>query len=156
MSLIHRETIDLVATTEQIRRFIMTPARILDYYPMGLDGGILEPEQAIWCQSQMGASLLEVLPKQSNDNVVVIKVTTAIGLAAPFTRERIESAAAFTMVEDWVLEPNESSTTLTKAWRDIKMIGEFNFPIADGLIKNAKQESAALVEGWNRAAREER
>ena len=154
MSIVHRETTELEANAAQIRDFIMTPERILDYYPMGLDGGVLEPGKAIWCQSEMGASLLEVITEESNEDIVVIKVTTAIGLKPPFTRANIEGAAAFTMMEDWELKANDSGTTLIKSWRDINMIGDFNFPIADGLADNAKHETAALVEGWNRAARE--
>ena len=153
MSIAHQETIELQATPAQVRQFIMTPERILDYYPLGLEGGEFEPGRAYWCSSEMGVSLLEMLPNQCSDDLVVIKVTTAIGLEAPFTRESIEAAAAFTMIEDWALTSAGSGTTLLKTWRDIEMAEGFDFPIADGLVENAKHETDALVEGWNRAAR---
>ncbi len=34
---VHREVMELRATPAQVREFIMTPERILDYYPAPLD-----------------------------------------------------------------------------------------------------------------------
>ena len=83
---------------------------------------------------------------------MILKVTTAIGLEAPYTRERIEANATFTMVEDWALEANGSGTTLTKSWRDVAANGPEPFPLADAVREGAVHESAQLVASWNAAA----
>ena len=152
--IIHTEVMELRATPDQVRAFIMTPDRILDYYPDAVDGGVLEPGRAIYCRGAMGVSLLELIEPECKDDLVVIKVTTAIGLEAPYTRERIESQTTFTMIEDWALAPNRSGTTLTKTWRDVVANGEPPFPLEDAVRQGAIHESAALVRGWNQAAQE--
>jgi hypothetical protein len=97
-NIVHTETLALQATPAQVKTFIMTPERILDYFPQPVDGGVLEPGKAIFCRGEMGASMLEVVESESSDDCVVVKVTTALGLEAPYTRERIEAGATFTMV----------------------------------------------------------
>ena len=116
-NIIHTEVLELQATPAQVREFIVTPERILDYYPMGVEGGVLEPGRAIWCRGEAGVSLLERIEAESSDDLVVLLVTTAIGLEPPYTRERIEGNVTFTMVEDWALAASASGTTLTKTWR---------------------------------------
>lgn len=148
----HSEVIEVRATPAQMREFILTPDRILDYYPMGVEGGVLEPGRAIWCRGQGGVSLLELLPDETTDRCVVIKVTTAFGLEAPYTRERIEAGANFSMVEDWDLEPTEAGTRLTKTWRAVETMGELPFPLEDTLRSSAAAETEALVKGWEAAA----
>lgn len=152
MSLVHTEVMQLNATPEQVRGFIMTPDRILDYFPQPVEGGVLEPGRAIWCRGEMGVSMLEVVDAETTDDVVVVKVSTAFGLEAPFTRERIEENTVFTMVEDWALEAKDGGTQLTKSWRDVQSKGPEPFPIADAVKEGAIHESAQLVEGWNAAA----
>ena len=152
MSLVHTEVMQLKATPEQVRAFIMTPDRILDYFPQPVEGGVLEPGRAIWCRGEMGVSMLEVVDAETTDDVVVVKVSTAFGLEAPFTRERIEENTVFTMVEDWALEAKGGGTQLTKSWRDVQSKGPEPFPIADAVKEGAIHESAQLVEGWNAAA----
>ncbi|MEM7413467.1 MAG: hypothetical protein AAF430_24760 [Myxococcota bacterium] len=149
---VHREVIDLRATPAQVRAFILTPERILDYYPSPVDGGVLEPGRAIWCRGEMGTSMLERVEAESNDEVLVVKVTTAFGLAPPFTRERIEANAGFTMIEDWALEAIPDGTRLTKTWRDVASSGPEAFPLADAVREGAVNETAKLVAGWNAAA----
>ena len=121
--ILHTEVMQLRATPAQVREFIMTPERILDYYPQSVGGGVLEAGRAIYCRGEMGVSLLELIEPECTENRVVIKVTTAIGLEAPYTRERIESRATFTMIEDWDLTTSGTTTTLTKTWRDVTAIG---------------------------------
>ena len=155
-SLIHREVMHLIASPEQVKAFIMTPERILDYYPSPVGGGVLEPGQAFYCQGEMGVSMLERIPGEGaepNDDLFILKVTTAIGLEAPFTRERIEANATFTMFEDWALQENGTGTTLTKSWRDIASVGPEPFPLAETIKQSAIHESPQLVEAWNLAAR---
>ena len=152
MSLVHTEVMSLRATPAQIREFILTPERILDYYPQPIDGGVLEPDRAIWCRGEMGVSMLELVEAETTDAVVVIKVSTAFGLEAPFTRERIEAATVFTMMEDWALEATAVGTTLTKSWRDVRARGSEPFPISEAVKEGAIHESAQLIAGWNAAA----
>jgi hypothetical protein len=152
-NVVHTEVMQLRATPEQVRRFILTPERILDYYPSPVDGGVLEEGQAIWCRGEMGVSMLEILGEESSDSLIVMKVTTAFGpMEAPFTRERIEAKAGFTMVEDWALEPHEGGTQLTKSWRDVVAVGPEPFPLADAVRQGAIHESPQLVKEWNAAA----
>ena len=151
-NVVHTEVLDLRATPEQVREFILTPERILDYYPMPMEGGVLEPGRAIFCRGEAGVSLLERLEDECDARREVLKVTTAIGLEPPYTRERIEAHTTFTMIEDWVLEPTPAGTRLTKSWRDIVATGTPPFPLEQTVRESAIHESAALVEGWNQAA----
>ncbi len=151
-NLVHTEVMSLAATPSQVREFILTPDRILDYFPSPVDGGVLEPGRAIYCRGEMGTSMLELVESESSDDLVVIKVTTALGLEPPFTRERIEAGCTFTMIEDWALEAAGSGTTLTKSWRDVTTDGPEPFPIAEAVREGAIHESAQLIAGWNKAA----
>lgn len=150
--IVHTEVMELAATPAQVEAFIMTPERILDYYPDPVGGGVLEPGHAIYCQGAMGVSLLERIEAECSARCVVIKVTTAFGLEAPFTRERIEANGAFSMIEDWELAPSGDGTTLTKTWREVIALGPEPFPIADAVREGAVHESPSLVRGWNAAA----
>lgn len=151
-NIVHTEVMELTADPKKVREFILTPERILDYYPSPVEGDVLEPGRAIYCRGEMGTSMLELLPDQSNDDVIVIKVSTAFGLEAPFTRERIEENTVFTMIEDWALEATESGTRLTKTWRDVDSKGPEPFPLADAVKNGAAHECAPLIEAWNAAA----
>jgi len=151
-NVVHTETMQLDATPAQTREFITTPDRILDYFPDPVEGGVFEPGKAIYCRGEIGTSLLERIESECNENRVVLKVTTAIGLAAPFTRERIEENATFTMIEDWDLAPNGTGTTLTKTWREVTAIGPAPFPLEEAVREGAIHECDSLVQGWNRAA----
>ena len=151
-NVVHQEVIELEAAPGQVRAFILTPDRILDYFPSPLEGGVLEPGRAIYCRGEMATSMLELVESESTESLVVVKVTTAFGLEAPYTRERIEAAVSFTMIEDWALAPKGPGTTLTKTWRDVEAAGEQPFPIADAVREGAIHETAQLVEGWTRAA----
>jgi hypothetical protein len=150
---VHREVMELRATPDQVREFIMTPERILDYYPAPLEGGVFEPGRSIWCRGEMGVSMLERLADESSDDRVTVLVTTAVGLEPPYTPGAIEAATTFTMVEDWALAETAAGTALTKTWRDVAVPGDVPFPIEDVVREAAEGESGALVERWNAAAR---
>lgn len=163
--IIHTEVMELVASPALVKQFILSPERILDYYPSPIEGGVLEPGQAFYCRGEMGVSLLERVERNyakravvekgaadGKDDFIVLKVTTAIGLEGPFTRERIESNATFTMIEDWALSKNGTGTTLTKSWRDIESVGPEPFPLAETIKQSAIHESPQLVKAWNLAA----
>jgi hypothetical protein len=150
--LVHREVMELRATPAQVREFILTPERILDYYPAPVEGGVFEAGRSIWCRGEMGVSMLELLDDESNDDCVTVLVTTAIGLEPPYTPEGIVAATTFTMVEDWALAATPDGTTLTKSWRDVRATGEPPFPLEDAVREAAKGESGTLVEQWNEAA----
>jgi hypothetical protein len=153
--LVHREVMELRATPAQVREFIMTPERILDYYPAPLEGGVFAAGRSIWCRGEMGVSMLERVEAESGDDCVVVLVTTAVGLEPPYTPDAIEAATTFTMVEDWALAAGPNGTILTKTWRDIRTSGDAPFPIEDAVRETAKGESGSLVERWNAAARAE-
>jgi hypothetical protein len=153
--LVHREVMELEASPAQVRRFIMDPMRILDYYPDPIEGGVFEPGHSIWCRGGGTVSMLEVIDEESSDDCLVVLVTTALGLEPPYTPEGIRAATAFTMIEDWALAAAPHGTTLTKSWRDIDPPGDASFPIGDLVRESANAEATPLIERWNQAARSE-
>lgn len=152
-AIVHREVIELEATPEQVREFIVTPERILDYYPGPIEGGIIEAGSAIYCRGKSGVSLLEIDHSASDDRVLVVKVSTASKLAPPYTAERIRSASFFTMIEDWELEPIERGTRLGKTWRDITQRKMKFLPMRWIVRRGAKAETTELKAAWERAAK---
>ena len=151
-TIVHTEIMDLRADAAQVREFILTPERILDYFPGGIEGSVLDPGRAILCRNEMATSILEVVESESTPECLVLKVTTAIGLEAPFDRERVERHTMFTMIEDWALEETASGTRLTKSWRDVTINGDAPFDIKASVVEGAKHETEALITAWNRAA----
>jgi hypothetical protein len=154
-SIVHTEIIELQITPAQVREFVMTPQRILDYYPSPIEGGVIEPGRKIYCRGKAGVSLLETVPGASSEELLVVKVTTATGLKPPFTESRIKSAQFFTMVEDWQLEETAQGTRLTKTWRDIEKYKMKYLPMKTIVRRSAKAESKELQVAWDRAARDE-
>lgn len=150
--IVHREVIELQATPEQVREFIMMPQRILDYYPSSIEGGVIQQGRKIYCRGKAGISLLEVVPEQSNEQLLVIKVTTASNIKPPFSEERIQAARFFTMYEDWQIERTAQGTRLTKTWRDIEKHKMKYLPMSRIVRRSAKEESPELKASWDRAA----
>ena len=150
--IVHTEVMQLEVPPDRVREFILTPDRILDYYPDPIEGGVLEPGRAIYCRGQIGVSLLERIDAESSEDRIVLAVTTAIGAQGATTREEIEAAATFRMVEDWEIAPHGSGTTLTKTWRDVEAVGAEPFPLAEAVREGAIHESPQLVRAWNEAA----
>jgi hypothetical protein len=153
--LVHREVMELRATPAQVLAFVMTPERILDYYPDPIEGGVFEEGRAIWCRGAIGVSMLERVDGESSDDCLVVLVTTAAGLEPPYTQENIRAAATFTMVEDWAVVATARGTTLTKSWRDVTMMIDLPFSMEDAVRETAKGESKPLIEKWDAAARAE-
>jgi len=147
----HREVMELTAAPARVREFVMTPERILDYYPAPLAGGVFEAGRSIWCQGEIGVSMLERLD-ESTDDCVVVLVTTAVGLAPPYSPDAIRAAATFTMIEDWAVAARGQGTTLTKTWRDVRVDGAPSPAFADIVREAAQGERDALVSRWNAAA----
>jgi len=150
---VHHEVMELHATPDQVRKFVMTPERILDYYPAPIECGVFEAGRSFWCRGEIGVSMLERVVDESTDDCVVVLVTTAVGLEPPYTPDAIEAATTFTMIEDWALAAGPNGTTLTKTWRDVRAAGDPPFPLEDAVRETAKGESGVLIERWNEAAR---
>lgn len=150
--IVHQETIRLRVTPQQIKRFILTPERILDYYPGGIDDGILEPGQSIYCRAKSGISILELVPQECQESKVVVKVTTATKIEPPYTVERIKASVFFTMIEDWEMETDQQGTLLTKTWRNIEKHKMKFMPMSFMVKRGAKKESAHLAKPWEEAA----
>jgi len=148
---VHREVMDLAVAPDRVREFVLTPERILDYYPDPVEGGVFEAGRAIWCRGGMGVSMLERLD-ESTDDCLVVLVTTAVGLLPPYTPEAIRDAATFTMIEEWAVVAEEAGATLTKTWRDVLADGEPSPPLAAIVREAAQGERDALVSRWNAAA----
>ena len=149
----YQDILPLAVPPALAREFIMAPDRILDYFPEGLGGGVIEPGQSIYCYSEAVVSLLEMVASDI-DNVVTIKVTTAAKTAEPpFTEEQIKTAAFFTMYEDWQLDATDTGTRLTKTWRNIETLQPDMPPMDEIVRESAKEEGAKLVTGWNKAGK---
>jgi hypothetical protein len=148
-NIVHREVIELQASPEQVREFIMTPERIMDYYPAVIEGGVIEPGSSLYCRGKSGVSLLEVMQSQSTDQLMVVKVTSATGLKPPYTAERIRSATFFTMIEDWKLESSGGGTLLTKTWRDIHKRRLRFLPMGLIVRESARAETEILRAAWD-------
>lgn len=147
----HSEVLMLNISTAQARQFIMTPERILDYYPGATGCGTLEEGKKIFCHNDGVISLLERM-SGGGENPVVIKVTSAGLMEAPITEEKIAANAFFVMFEDWLLDEDGAGTRLTKTWRDISC-SQPDLPSMDAVVKeSAIEEGASLVAGWNAAA----
>lgn len=151
--LVHREVIELRASPDEVLRFVMTPERILDYYPDPIEGGEFDERRAIWCRGASGVSMLERVDDESSGECLVVLVTTAVGLEPPYTADRIRAGATFTMVEDWAVAETTDGTTLTKSWRDVTTLVDLPFSMEDAVRETARVESGPLVEKWNAAAR---
>jgi hypothetical protein len=144
---------ELRATPVQVLGFVMTPERVLDYYPDPIEGGVFEDGRLIWCRGAIGVSMLERVDDESSGDCLVVLVTTAAGLEPPYTPESVRAEATFTMVEDWAVAATNDGTTLTNSWRDVRTVVDFPFSIEDAVRETAKGESRALVDKWNAAAR---
>jgi hypothetical protein len=143
----------LDATPEQVRTFIMTPGRILDYYPHGIEGGVIEPDRSIFCRGRDGISLLEIESTKTDPLTIVVRVTTARNLKPPYSAKAIKSATFFTMYEDWIIEARPAGSKLTKIWRDIEKHKLKFLPMGLIVRTSARKESQHLVRGWNAAAK---
>lgn len=152
-NLLFQETLVLRARPSQIRRFIFTPDRVLDYTPGGIEGGVFQEGRAIWCRGETDVTLIEFREEESTEDRAVVFLCTAIGLEPPFSAERIRAGAMFTLFEDWEFtsEP-DGTTTVRKSWRDLVVLAEVQFPLEDAIRDTLEAESEPLVEKWNRAA----
>ena len=146
---IHQEDILLKATPDLVREFIVTPERILDYYPAGIDCGVFEAGKSFYCRGKSGVSLLELDTEQSTKSKLVLKVTTALNLKPPFTPQKIRNHVFFTMVEDWEIQACDQGTRLRKSWRDIKKHKLKLLPIGLVVKLTAKSESSKLKLAWD-------
>lgn len=147
----HREVLMLELSPARAREFIMTPERILDYYPGGIGGGVFEAGRSIYCHSDGVISLLERVTDEG-ENPLTILVTSAPLGEPPYTAEGIKSSAFFTMLEDWQLEEEGAGTRLTKTWRDITT-AQPDMDMDAIVRESAKEEGENLVAGWNAAAK---
>ncbi|MFN8028715.1 MAG: hypothetical protein U0W40_20870 [Acidimicrobiia bacterium] len=147
----HREVMHLAVPAARVHEFVMTPERILDYYPEPIEGGVFEAGRSFWCRGAMGVSMLERTDASTADCTVVL-VTTAVGLEPPYTPDAIRAAGTITMVEEWAVAADGDGSVLTKTWRDVMAGGEPSPPLAEIVRDAAKHESSALIAGWNAAA----
>ena len=150
--LVNQEIILLAATPEQVKEFILTPERILDYYPSAKVCGVFDSRRSFFCGGKSGISLLELDAAQSSDNTLVLKVTTSLKVEPPYTAQKIRDSVFFTMYEDWQVEPHNSGSRLTKTWRDIEKHKLRFMPLQLIVKRSSRAESKKLKEGWDKAA----
>jgi len=154
-NIVHVDTMLMHATSEQVLRFIITPERVMDYYPDATGCGTFETGKAIWCSNKTGVSLLEVVDRPAH-NKVTLRVITANGLTPPFSIEHIKAKPFLTMFEDFLVEANADGVTLTKTWRDITKHKMRFLPMGLIIKLTAKGEHQRQIDGWNFNAKLER
>lgn len=153
--IVHIDVMPIHATQEQVLRFIITPERVMDYYPDATGCGTFIPGQAIWCSNKTGVSLLELIGTPSQ-NSLTLKVTAANGLTPPFSIEKIKAKPFLTMYEDFVVDANADGVELTKTWRDVTKHQMKFLPMNWIIKRTAKGEHQRQIDGWNFNARLER
>lgn len=151
--LVHQEIMELKASPDKVRAFIMDPNRILDYYPSPLECGVFERGRSIWCRGEESVAMLELLEDETSDDCVVVQCTIAAGLQPAYSPERIRAATTVTMIEEWALAPSPNGTTVTKSWRNVRATEDLGFLLDDAIRETAKSETQPLIERWNEAAR---
>lgn len=150
---VHQEEIFLKVPPEKVREFVVSPERIMDYYPKGLSCGVFEPGERFYCYGKAGVSLIERVPEASDENKIVLRVTSARGLRPPFTVEQIRDQAFFIMLEDWeIFSDGNGGTRLLKSWRNIEKLKLRWLPLAWIVRKTAKAESSKLKSSWDAQA----
>jgi hypothetical protein len=150
---VYREVIELQATPAQIREFIMTPERLVDYNPGAVDCGVFEPGHAVWFRTEQNVVMIERVEDDCRDDCVVVRATVAPGLVPPFTPDDVRAGQVMNLMEDWDLEEIPDGTITTETWRDVVTVVELPFDVEDGIRELAKTETAPIIEKWNAAAR---
>jgi hypothetical protein len=154
--LIYQQEFSLQARPEQTRAFITDPSRVLEYYPLPLEGSVLEPGLSIVCRGLCGSSLIEVINEKRGDDGaqhLEVCVSSALLFRPPYSAERIRQHAFFTMLEDWIIYPQGSGSRVIKRWRDIEKIKMTFLPIAMIVKLTAKTEGGKLINAWDLAAK---
>lgn len=141
-----REVIPIRASVEEVRQCILSPNRILQYYPMGNGSGELEPGVSFYCKGRLGISLFEIL--RSDPDYILLKVHNATACDPPYSVQSLKEAAFFSMLEDWHLEEAPEGTTLTRLWRDFEQTKMKAVPIRALVRLTAKLESRSIKKHW--------
>ena len=151
-NIVHRDVLQLDVAPAQVREFIMTSARIADYFPGVIDHGTFEAGKSIWCSARTGVCLLELVEGESSALEVTMNVITARKVAEPYSAEAIKANVFMSMVEDWEIKAKGSGTQLTKIWRDVVQHKMKWVPMGLLIRMTTKGEHKKLVAGWNKAA----
>ena len=153
-AVIHREVIELRATPAQVREFIMTPERVVDYNPQAVEAGVLEPGHSVWFRTETSLVLVERVEDECRDDRVVVEAIIASGVVPPFTADDVRAGRIMSLMEDWDLEETADGTVATKTWRDVVTVVDLPFDAEDSIRELAKTETAPIIEKWNAAALE--
>jgi len=153
--IVHVDIMSIDASQEQVLRFIITPERVMDYYPDATGCGTFIPGKAIWCSNKTGVSLLEVIGTPTEKDIT-LRVITANGLTPPFSVEQIKANPFLTMYEDFSVERSTNGVELTKTWRDVTKHKMKFLPMNWIIRHTAKGEHQRQIDGWNFNAKLER
>ena len=151
-SIVCRDVMQLSASPSQVRRFIMDPQRIADYYPGVLDFGTFTAGKAIWCSGKAGVSLLALSESESTSSKLVLTVISSRSVRKPYTIEGIKADPFLSMVEDWEIAAQDGGTLLTKTWRDVVKHKMKWLPMNLIIRRTARAEHQKLIDAWNKAA----
>lgn len=153
---IYKDVMQLNASVEQVRSFILNAERVAEYFPNLIEFGELPAEDggtANWFRDKSAVSLLEYPRDQCTDTKVVMHVTSSRKAKLPFSIESLKADPLMSLKEDWLLEPSNGGTQLTKIWYGEAMHKMKWLPIRFIIRRTAKSERGALITAWNRAAR---
>lgn len=147
--IVHQDVMQLQASPEQVLAFVLTPERIMDYFPSPLECGTFIEGKSIWCSGKSGVCLLEFNSADSKTGQVTLNVYNA-RIPKPYTPEAIRAKSFMNMTEDWQAEADGDGTRLTKTWRDVKCFGFMKLlPMGMIIRMTAKSEHKKLVDAWN-------
>lgn len=138
------------APADIIKSYILTPERIMDYFPAARKAYALAPGKCI-ISAWNGATLLETREISSDGLTLQMEVSSALIFFPPFTAQKIQQQALFSMTEIWQLTPLPQGCQLKKSWGNIKQNRLTFIPIKKAVVNSAIKEEAALVNGWDMA-----
>ena len=151
--IVHKDTMQIDASPDQVLAFVRDPKRIADYFPKFIDCGTFVEGKSYWCLGKSGYSLLETVESECSDNKVTIVVYSANPKTA-CTAQDIKDNAFMTMFEDWEVKAQGDGTELQKTWRDVECFGLMRWIPMNSLIRStARNERTQLIECWNQAAK---
>ena len=150
MSVFHQATLHVSAPLAMVAGFITDPERVMAYFPDALEGGVFEEGEAIWVRAKTGTTLIERTSSPGDVDRVSVRVTSTSLKSGDLSRAALAGAPLLQFHEDWVLEPSETGTRISKRWRDLQAFGFMKLLPAGWLVRRAADQGAPTLEAaWS-------
>lgn len=151
-SIITKDTYQISATVEQVKEFILTPERILDYYPSPIEGGVFVEGRSIWIRLKSGVTAMELVSDKLNPHMMTVLLHISSLQEPPADIKEVKAKALMTFYEDWLLIPNDKGTQINKQWRDLTKHKNKWLPIKAMIQNTVKEYGEKIEHAWNAAA----